>query len=261
MDEIDKDFSFFNLPPKDEARNDGDAETGTSNFVEEEIGSNDEPSASPKPKPKPEDAKSDTSSVSEEFSRGRPGFEGIRYRIREIMATTRYQLAVVVLVITDMVLVIGQLMLDLQHTYVLPSLILHYLSLAVLTLFCFEIVVKILSLGLEFFTHKLEVFDAIVVIVAFVLDIVYLHSSDAHSGLSLIIVLRLWRVVRIQNAMMLQVRRVEEKKVHAERQRRQAVEEDLERCRAYIATLQHKLSANNIPFEAEQRIRSDADIP
>ncbi|XP_068236119.1 voltage-gated hydrogen channel 1-like [Palaemon carinicauda] len=257
MNEIGKDFSFFRVPEKEETRQ--DVEEGINNPIEEDNSSKDASSATPKPKP--EDAKSNASSVSEDFSRRRPGFEGLRYKIREVMATTRYQLAVVVLVITDMALVIGQLMLDLQHTHALPSLVLHYLSLAVLSLFCFEILVKILSMGLEFFTHKLEVFDAIVVIVAFVLDIVYLHSSDAHSGISLIIVLRLWRVVRIQNAMMLQVRRVEEKRVHVERQQRLLVEEELERCRAYVATLQQKLSANSIPYEAEHRIRSDANIP
>ena len=42
-------------------------------------------------------------------------------------------------------------------------------------------------------------FDSIVVIIAICLDAVYLHSHDAHSGVGLIIVLRLWRVACIQN--------------------------------------------------------------
>lgn len=43
-----------------------------------------------------------------------------------------------------------------------------------------------------------DVFDAVVVIVCFCLDAVYLHSHDAHAGAGFMIVLRLWRVVHIQ---------------------------------------------------------------
>lgn len=42
-------------------------------------------------------------------------------------------------------------------------------------------------------------FDAIVVLVALCLDAVYLHADDARIGTGLIIILRIWRVVRIQN--------------------------------------------------------------
>ena len=45
-----------------------------------------------------------------------------------------------------------------------------------------------------------DVFDAIVVIVALILDGVSLHSKDAFGAVGLIIVLRLWKVIRIQNS-------------------------------------------------------------
>lgn len=43
-----------------------------------------------------------------------------------------------------------------------------------------------------------DVFDAVVVVMCFTLDAVYLHSHDAHIGTGFLIVLRLWRVVHIQ---------------------------------------------------------------
>ena len=45
----------------------------------------------------------------------------------------------------------------------------------------------------------MEVFDALVVITSFALDIVYANKEGATSGLGLLIILRLWRVVRILN--------------------------------------------------------------
>lgn len=75
----------------------------------------------------------------------------------------------------------------------------HYLSLALLTFFMVELAGKLLAYRLEFFHHKFEVFDGLVVIVSFILDIVYITSKDAFDGMGLLILLRLWRVARIVN--------------------------------------------------------------
>ncbi|KAK6319406.1 hypothetical protein J4Q44_G00106170 [Coregonus suidteri] len=59
---------------------------------------------------------------------------------------------------------------------------------------------KLFAYRLEFFHHKFEVFDGLVVIVSFILDIVYIASEDAFDGMGiLLILLRLWRVARIVN--------------------------------------------------------------
>lgn len=75
----------------------------------------------------------------------------------------------------------------------------HYLSLALLTFFMVELAGKLFAYQLEFFHHKFEVFDGLVVIVSFILDIVYITSKDAFDGMGLLILLRLWRVARIVN--------------------------------------------------------------
>lgn len=62
-----------------------------------------------------------------------------------------------------------------------------------------EIAVKIFAFRLDFFKSKMEVFDAIIVVVSFVLDIVYASAEGVESAVGLIIILRLWRVTRILN--------------------------------------------------------------
>lgn len=75
----------------------------------------------------------------------------------------------------------------------------HYLSLALLTFFLVELVGKLFAYRLEFFQHRFEVFDGLVVVVSFVLDIAFIFHEDAFDGLGLLILLRLWRVARIIN--------------------------------------------------------------
>lgn len=75
----------------------------------------------------------------------------------------------------------------------------HYLSLALVTFFVVELVGKLFAYRQEFFDHKFEVFDGLVVVVSFVLDIAFIFREDAFDGIGLLILLRLWRVARIIN--------------------------------------------------------------
>lgn len=75
----------------------------------------------------------------------------------------------------------------------------HYLSLSVVTFFMVELVGKLFAYRLEFFHHNFEVFDGLVVLVSFVLDIILIFHEDVFSAMGLLILLRLWRVARIIN--------------------------------------------------------------
>lgn len=75
----------------------------------------------------------------------------------------------------------------------------HSLSIFILCLFLVEVAAKLYAYRLRFFYHKLEVFDAIVVIVSFGLDVAYQDPESSARGAGLIIVLRLWRVARLLN--------------------------------------------------------------
>lgn len=77
----------------------------------------------------------------------------------------------------------------------------HHMSFAILVFFMLEIFFKIFVFRLEFFHHKFEILDAIVVVVSFVLDLVLLFKNHHFEALGLLILLRLWRVARIINGM------------------------------------------------------------
>lgn len=86
---------------------------------------------------------------------------------------------------------------------VLPCLlqVFHYMSIAILTFFMIEVFFKISVFRSEFFHHKFEILDSVVVVVSFVLDIVVLFQEHEFEALGLLILLRLWRVARIINGM------------------------------------------------------------
>ncbi|KAG7168894.1 Voltage-gated hydrogen channel 1-like 2 [Homarus americanus] len=137
-----------------------------------------------------------------------------RGRLRRVLTSTLFQIVVVVLVIVDTVVVVAELILDLGHHHnenSLAPLVLHALSLVLLSLFFIEVLLKIYTFRREFLTQKAEVLDAVVVTVALCLDIVFVHHQ---AGYGLIIILRLWRVVRIQNAVIMQVRLMREERRH-----------------------------------------------
>lgn len=75
----------------------------------------------------------------------------------------------------------------------------HYMSFAILVFFMIEILFKIFVFHLEFFHHKFEILDTIVVVVSFVLDLILLFKKHQFEALGLLILLRLWRVARIIN--------------------------------------------------------------
>ncbi|KAJ7999777.1 hypothetical protein DPEC_G00197950 [Dallia pectoralis] len=153
--------------------------------------------------------------ATEEPPRVTPTF---RDSLKRLFASDRFQIAVVCLVILDAIFVLGELLIDLsiiklEHGHIAPQ-IFHYMSLALLTFFMVELAAKLFAFRLEFFHHKFEVFDGVVVIVSFILDIVFITSEDAFDGMGLLILLRLWRVARIINGILLSVKANADHKIH-----------------------------------------------
>ncbi|XP_066977585.1 voltage-gated hydrogen channel 1-like [Macrobrachium rosenbergii] len=190
----------------------------------------------------------------------------VRQELQQFLRSTRCQVLIVSLVVLDTILVITELLFDLEMDGEVSSVpfVLHTLSLSLLALFVVEIFLRIYAYHFDFFTRKGDLFDTIVVIIALCLDAVYLHSHDAHSGVGLIIVLRLWRVVCIQNAMVLQVRKTGEKHLLHEHKCRVHAEQAMERYRTYsyaqdvyIKHLEEILMRNGIPFQEECKSRPD----
>eukprot|EP00118_Oscarella_pearsei_P001340 m.7203 g.7203 ORF g.7203 m.7203 type:complete len:287 (+) comp17997_c0_seq1:34-894(+) len=95
-----------------------------------------------------------------------------------------------------------------------PGEVMHILGITVLSCFLLEIILKLYAMDISFLKHKLEVFDAVVVIVSFALDVAYSGNEDAWDGVGLLILLRLWRVTRIINGIIISVKKKSEKQAH-----------------------------------------------
>ncbi|XP_051017517.1 voltage-gated hydrogen channel 1 isoform X2 [Acomys russatus] len=140
-----------------------------------------------------------------------------RSRLRKLFSSHRFQVVIICLVILDALLVLAELLLDLRiiqpdkNDY--AEKIFHYMSFAILVFFMLEIFFKIFVFRLEFFHHKFEILDAIVVVVSFVLDLVLLFKKHQFEALGLLILLRLWRVARIINGIIISVKTRSERQV------------------------------------------------
>lgn len=137
--------------------------------------------------------------------------------MKKLFSSHRFQILVVCLVIVDALLVLGELLMDLKiihpdKHHIAPK-VFHYLSLSILTIFLVEVGFKVFVYGREFFHHKFEVLDGVVVIVSFILDLVLLFREHEFEAVGLLILLRLWRVARIINGIILSVKTRSEQQV------------------------------------------------
>ncbi|XP_072456577.1 voltage-gated hydrogen channel 1-like [Notamacropus eugenii] len=135
---------------------------------------------------------------------------------RKRFKSRRFQFLIVCLVIIDAFMVVAELMLDLniihpdKENY--AAKVFRYLSITFVTFFMIEIAIKLYVFHKEFFSHKFEILDVVVVIVTFALNITVLFKEHDLEALGLLILLRLWRVARIMNSIILS------SKTHSERQ-------------------------------------------
>ncbi|XP_041059223.1 voltage-gated hydrogen channel 1 [Carcharodon carcharias] len=137
-------------------------------------------------------------------------FTSFREALKWLFNSNKFQIAVVCLVILDALFVLCELLMDLAVIEVdkekIAPQVFHYLSVAILSFFILELMGKLYAFRLEFFWHKFEVLDGVVVVVSFILDIVYISREDAFDGVGLLILLRLWRVARIINGILMTVK-------------------------------------------------------
>ncbi|XP_004691121.1 PREDICTED: voltage-gated hydrogen channel 1 [Condylura cristata] len=133
-----------------------------------------------------------------------------RTTLRKLFSSHRFQVIIICLVVLDALLVLAELMLDLRiiqpdrNNYAVQ--VFHYLSIVILTFFMMEVSFKLFVFRREFFHHKFEILDALVVVVSFALDIALLFREHEFEALGLLILLRLWRVARIVNGIIISVK-------------------------------------------------------
>lgn len=129
----------------------------------------------------------------------------IKNRIKSVLNSNCFQLIVISLVLVDTICVSSELIITIENNkYSLGYLkIIHnclkYLGISILAAFLTEIFLKLIFNTREFFKSKLEIFDSIIIVISFVLDIVYFNYDSA--AFELITLLRLWRIGRIINGL------------------------------------------------------------
>lgn len=117
-----------------------------------------------------------------------------------------------------------------EATGVNPALVLHIISIVILCIFMLEVIVKLIAFRMKYFTHKFEVLDGIVVVISWVLDIASLAREEAFEAAALLIVLRLWRVVRIVNGAVLSAKAQSDNQLEEARKQARKIVHAFHKC-------------------------------
>lgn len=141
--------------------------------------------------------------------------------IVHLVERTVFHVGIIVLVLIDCLLVVGELMLDFiylsekcdrpknssgsedehgkNHQLESAIEILHYASIGLLAIFVLEVLVKIYAFGKKWWDvrhKKMEWLDASIVVVSFAIDIYFLNRPNVIAEISLLFIsFRLWRIV------------------------------------------------------------------
>ncbi|XP_070826023.1 transmembrane protein 266-like [Chaetodon trifascialis] len=139
---------------------------------------------------------------------------------------------IVVVLFLSLELLIDTKLLQFSNAFQFASII-HWISLIILSLFFSETVFRIVVLGIwDYIENKVEVFDGAVIVLSLapmVASTVANGPSSPWDAISLIITLRIWRVKRIIDAYVLQVKVEMELEIQQCEKTKAVREEQLER--------------------------------
>lgn len=117
-----------------------------------------------------------------------------------VVDTNKFQISVVCAVALDGFVVVAGL-LAAGDGLATAAQALHYTTIGMLCVFVAEVGIRVLALRRQFYRRRTELFDAVIVVVTFVLAIVFAKDESVRSSAGLLILLRLWRVAKILNGM------------------------------------------------------------
>ena len=117
----------------------------------------------------------------------------VRFRVHLIMDHIATRLFSILLVITDIILVLIALAINdtSDHSIYTP------LTLAIVTYFMVELALRMFAWGKEFFHHRMEIADLVIIIVSFILTLITeIATFGEHAKyVKLILVFRLFRIL------------------------------------------------------------------
>lgn len=136
----------------------------------------------------------------------------------------------------------------------------HLTSIFILFTFNVELLLRLYIFGYKYFLHWENALDAIVVIVSFWLDVAFLDSS-MKKYLYLLIILRLWRVLRIIHAIIHAIKTPFERQIEKLKKKRKILQRDLAKAYFYSNMLEEEITAlrNRIADMEAAKRETEAD--
>jgi hypothetical protein len=125
-----------------------------------------------------------------------------RNRLLEFLESPHVQMALIFLVLVDLFAVVLDLLMDFEvlEESESASHFLFILSMTILSIFLLELLLLAVAMGKRFFKTMGFVFDLAIVTVSIITEALFFKNKDL-ALIQLIIIFRLWRVVRIFHAM------------------------------------------------------------
>lgn len=190
----------------------------------------------------------------------------LKEKLRHILHSKAIHLIVIVLVLIDSILVVVELLFDLgiigpeSGEHVVRE-IFHGFSIGILTMFMIELVLKVWADRHHFIRHKIEVLDGFVVTVSWVLDIVLVFiNSVVLLVTELILLLRLWRIFRIVNGIIVAVKTKADERVQFYKQQSMKMAEKLVDAEEKIKVLEKDMERLHVILEENGIKVSDRKI-
>ncbi|XP_017484669.1 PREDICTED: voltage-gated hydrogen channel 1-like [Rhagoletis zephyria] len=131
-----------------------------------------------------------------------------------------------------------------DHVHLLHKIEMYFHLTSIFILFTFnvELGLRLYIFGYKYFLHLENALDAIVVIVSFWLDVAFLDSG-MKKYLYLLIILRLWRVLRIIHAIIHAIKTPFERQIEKLKKKRKILQRDLAKAYFYSNMLEEEITA------------------
>lgn len=105
-------------------------------------------------------------------------------KMKKILTSHYAHMIIIALVLIDSLCVTVELIISLENGDENEALhhvesIFKYLGLSILTFFMLELILKIIFINWDILKSKLEIFDAVIVLVSFTMEIVFLHKKSS----------------------------------------------------------------------------------
>ncbi|KAG0263896.1 hypothetical protein BG011_007850 [Mortierella polycephala] len=170
----------------------------------------------------------------------------IRHRLGEVLETKRAHVVVLLFTLIDIVLVMLQIGASLLHldeteeeTWFIA--LFGHLSLAIVSAFMVEVLLRLFAFGPRYFWRPtphgfLHLIDAVIILTSFLLE-VFLKGAGQELS-SLLIIFRLWRVLKLTGTVALEVTEHDHIKIAALEAKVRSQERELEEYRLKVQRLE-----------------------